>query len=143
MGTLEIHGVKNITREFCSVPDLDCIMRSRRTPIDFSSACYLVNQWPSKLYYERLESLSVNWVRLPILLVVGLLGKITSTHCPLAPESLYSRIRFGRLVSRGPGHLPPTQAYKKDSHVSLSLSIRTVAPPSVKITYRYIIDVIV
>ena len=47
----------------------------------------------------------INWVRLPILLVVSLTGKMSISLSPFAPENLVSRDGFGRSVPRQPAHL--------------------------------------
>ena len=61
----------------------------------------------------------INWVRLPILLVVGKTGKINIPLSPCVPENLVSRDGFSRPVPRQPAHLHTTQAesgaYLRDS----------------------------
>ena len=50
--------------------------------------------------------LDVNRVWLPILLVVSWTRKTEFFLSPFAPESLVSRVRFGRPVPRQPAHSP-------------------------------------
>ena len=47
----------------------------------------------------------INRVRLPILLVVSLTGKLNSSLSPFAPENLVSRDGFGIPVPHQPAHL--------------------------------------
>ena len=47
----------------------------------------------------------INRVRLPILLVISVAGKINSSLSPFAPENLVSRHGFGSPVPRQPAHL--------------------------------------
>ena len=47
----------------------------------------------------------INWVRLLVLLVVSLTGKINISLSPFAPENLVSRDGFGSLVPRQTAHL--------------------------------------
>ena len=50
----------------------------------------------------------INQVRLSILLVVSLTGKINVSLSSLAPENLVSRHEFSRPVPRQPAHFPHT-----------------------------------
>ena len=48
----------------------------------------------------------INRVRLPILLVVSLTGKMNTPLSPYVPENLVSRDGFSRPVPRQPAHPP-------------------------------------
>ena len=61
----------------------------------------------------------INRVRLPILLVVSLTGKMNISLYPFAPENLVSRDGFGSPVPRQPAHLHTqagSGAYLRDSY---------------------------
>ena len=60
----------------------------------------------------------INWVRLPILLVVSRTGKMNISLSAFAPENLVSRDGFGNPVPRQPAHLhtrAESGAYLRDS----------------------------
>ena len=60
----------------------------------------------------------INRVRLPILLVVSLTGKMNTPLSPCVPENLVSRDGFSRPVPRQPAHLhtqAESGAYLRDS----------------------------
>ena len=62
----------------------------------------------------------INWVRLPILLVISRTRKIDISRSPFAPENIISRDGFGRPVPRQPAHSPcytqaESGAYSRDS----------------------------
>ena len=60
----------------------------------------------------------INWVRLPILLVVSLTGKMDIPLSPCVPDNLVSPDEFSRPVPRQPAHLhtqAESGAYLRDS----------------------------
>ena len=64
------------------------------------------------------ERVKINWVRLPILLVVSGTGKINISLSTCAPENLVLRDGFGSPVPRQPAHLhtqAESSAYLRDS----------------------------
>ena len=69
-------------------------------------------------FFLPLKVLQVWDVRLPILLVVSLTGKMNISLSPYAPENLVSQDRFGSPVPRQPAHLhtqAESGAYLRDS----------------------------
>ena len=59
----------------------------------------------------------INRVRLPLLLVVSLTGKINISLSASAPENLVSRDGFGSSVPRQPAHLHTQAEYEYGAYL--------------------------
>ena len=95
---------------------------TRYVLILISVLIYTCILWCSNLHVYVWSShktrVTINRVRLSILLVVSWTGKITLSLSPFAPENLVSRDGFGSPVPRQPAHLhtqAESGAYVRDS----------------------------
>ena len=96
-----------------------CITTSRignQNP--FSARPNLLNVIAINVWSLHIARVCINWVRLPILLVVSSTGKMNISLSAFAPKNLASRDGFGSPVPRQPAHLytrAESGAYLQDS----------------------------
>ena len=99
-------------------------------PLIFFCPAHHVPDWQPRILLGMVEARSVNvnktttttawinWVRLPILLVVSSTGKMNISLLAFAPENLVSQDGFDSCVPRQPAHLhtqAESGAYVRDS----------------------------
>ena len=86
-----------------------------------TAVCIYIYIYMYDVLSSHIARVRINRVRLPILLVISLIGKMNSSLSPFAPENLVSRDGFGSPVPRQPAHLH-TQA-KSGTYFTVFLPI--------------------
>ena len=93
---------------------------------------YVMTIWSSPM-----ATVWIDRVRLPILLVVSLTGKMNISLSPFAPENLISRDGFGSPVPRQPAHLHSQAEYGAYLRDFSRVPRRCRNPPIAKKLFQY------